>query len=540
MFRPADVPGSGGQRLLVCNGGTTKTWSAPDLAVHILGPATAGIGGTLTYQIDLANPGDLAAKQVTAALDVPAGLAYLGGNPAAEVAGSQLRWRIGDLGARQRLPIQLAFRAEKPGPAVVCCEATAAGGLKARECATTTVALAAAPPPSGPSPTGPSPTGSPAAPVTPLAVSLAPAQTAATVGGEVKFIISVSNNGATTITGGHIRVRFSPELAYEKAGGKDLIEHLLPALRAGETRQLALTIRVVKAGQASLGVEVTGPGIPSASAQAVVTAVGGRSPAAPAPATLSVTLTGPDKPAAVGDTVQFTIAVKNTGTTVVQNVQVAGRCDSVLKPDNATVGFRVVDKSLVWNIDSLGVGKEVRFAIECKCLAAAAKATTSFTVSLPDGSQATREASVEILQPEKPKSPPAPPPTPASPPKATGGGLSLSAASLTNPARPGSQLTYEIRLTNKENVTYHQVVVTAKVPEGMTPVALGTVGATIDYPSQTIRFNPVAELPPDKTQTYQVRVLAKQPGTYHLHVEMATPDLPKPMAVDSDETAVSK
>ena len=143
VIRPADVPGAGGQRLVVGNGTTTKTWSAPDLAVRVAGPATAAVGATLTYRIDLSNPGDLAAKDVTAAVDVPDGLTYLGGNPAAEVAGRQLRWRLGDLGARQRRPIELGFRAEKQGSAVVCCDATAAGGLKVRDCATTTIALAA-------------------------------------------------------------------------------------------------------------------------------------------------------------------------------------------------------------------------------------------------------------------------------------------------------------------------------------------------------------------------------------------------------------
>ena len=95
----------------------------------------------MNYQIELANPGDLAAKDVVATVDVPDGLTYVGANPAAEVAGRQLRWRLGDLGARQRRPIEVSFRAEKQGSAVVCCDATAAGGLKVRDCATTTIAL---------------------------------------------------------------------------------------------------------------------------------------------------------------------------------------------------------------------------------------------------------------------------------------------------------------------------------------------------------------------------------------------------------------
>ena len=102
--------------------------------------------------------------------------------------------------------------------------------------------------------------------------------------------------------------------------------------------------------------------------------------------------------------------------------------------------------------------------------------------------------------------------------------------------RPGGQLTYEIRVTNKDTIPYHQIVVTATLPDGMTPVALGTAGAKID--GQVITFDPVAELAPGKTLTYRARVLAKQSGKYRLHVKMTTPDWPEPVAGDSDETEV--
>ena len=445
VIRPADAPGAGGQRLVVGNGTTTKTWSAPDLAIHVLGPVTANIGATLAYQIDLSNPGDLAAKEVMAAVDVPDGLTYINSNPAAETAGRQLRWRLGDLGARQRLPVQLSLRAEKPGSAVICCDATAAGGLKARNCATTTVAVAAAPPVAGPSPSGPpaaglSPSGPPAAPGTTLAVLIAPTQTTATVGDQLKFIFSVSNYGQTTISGGVIRVRFDPGLVYEKAGVKieNLIQHQLPDLRAGETRPLAMVVRVVRAGRASLSVEVAVPGIAPASAQAVVTAVGGAAPSAPPAANpLSVTITGPEKRLAVGDTAQFTIDVKNTGGAALQNVQVADRYDPPLAPANATVGWKIAGRSLVWNIDSLRAGQAARFVVECKCQAASPEAYSRVTVALPDGGQTANEASVEILQPEKQPGPPALPPTAPTPPmKSAAEGLLLRAIGLANPVRP--------------------------------------------------------------------------------------------------------
>jgi uncharacterized repeat protein (TIGR01451 family) len=328
-------------------------------------------------------------------------------------------------------------------------------------------------------------------------------------------------------------------LVYEKAGIKNVIEHYLPDLAAGETRPFGMAIRVAKAGQPSLKVEVTVPGAAPVSALATVTAVGGAGPSAPGTAAvpLSVAITGPTKPATIGDAVRFTIDVKNTGRLTLQNVQIVYRCDPALVPTNATTDRKIVNGSLVWNIDSLLASQVARFVVECACEAATAKAFSRVTVALPDGGQTGSEASVEILKPEKPPGPPAPPPTAPTPPtKPTGEGLSLSVAGLGNPVRPGGQLYYKIQLTNKENVTYHQIIVTAKVPVGMLPMALGTVGAQID--GQVIRFDPVAELPPGKTLEYRALIFAKQPGTYRLHVETSTPDLPKSMAVDSDETEV--
>ena len=76
--------------------------------------------------------------------------------------------------------------------------------------------------------------------------------------------------------------------------------------------------------------------------------------------------------------------------------------------------------------------------------------------------------------------------------------------------RPGKQLTYEIRVANKGTSPFRQIAVTANVPVGMTPVALGTVGAKID--GQMILFDRGAELAPGKSLTYRARVLAKQTG----------------------------
>ena len=47
VVRPADVSGSGGQRLVVGNGANDENVVGADLAVHVQGPATAGVGAYL-------------------------------------------------------------------------------------------------------------------------------------------------------------------------------------------------------------------------------------------------------------------------------------------------------------------------------------------------------------------------------------------------------------------------------------------------------------------------------------------------------------
>ena len=95
IIRPADLPGTNGQRLIVGSGATLQTWTAPDLAVKVLAPAAVCPGTSVTYQIQVSNPGDLAAKDVMATDAVPEGLTLLTSNPPAEAAGRQLRWRTG-------------------------------------------------------------------------------------------------------------------------------------------------------------------------------------------------------------------------------------------------------------------------------------------------------------------------------------------------------------------------------------------------------------------------------------------------------------
>jgi uncharacterized repeat protein (TIGR01451 family) len=414
--------------------------------------------------------------------------------------------------------------------------------LKVRDCATTTIASAAAASPS---------------PAAPLDVSITPVQATATVGDRLNFEVALRNRSTTPMTKIGLRVRLDPGLEHRSADQRGIVERVLPSLAPGEIQRLGVEIRVTRPGRLALNFEATAPNAAPVSVQAAVTAVGGTGPSAPgaAAAPLSVTMIGPPKSLTVGDKAQFTIDVKNTSSTTLQNVQVVDRCDSALVQAKATDGWKIANDSLVWNIDTLLAGQVARFVVECTCQAPSAKAYNHITVALPDGSRTGSEAFLEILPLANPKReagkevfpdilkkdvPPGqtvPPPAGPTPPAAPAGeGLSLSVVGLSNPVHPGDQLTYEIRVVNKGTAPYQQVAVTALAPLGMTPIALGSVGAKFD--GQIIRFDPARELAPGNTLTYRVRVSAKQLGNYRFHVEVTALGMPKPKTQDADETEV--
>ena len=324
VIRPGDMPGAGGRRFVVDRGSTTKTWSAPDLAVAMTGPASANVGQTLAYRIELSNPGDLPVKEATVAYDVPDGMTFLDGVPPPELAGNKLTWRVGELGARQRSTIEVRLRSDKQGSVTNCCQATAAGGLKATGCATTTVGLST------------------------IEVRMTgPEQ--AVVGGEVYFEINITNRGQTPAAKLKIVDRFDPGLEHKSVPGKSIIQNELGDLAPGQSKRIGVTLRATKAGRFNNSVEVTGPGIAPAGAQAAVTvsAPSGSgtpgeypSPGGETKPALTVKISGPEKQV-VGEMARFTIELTNTGATPLTGLKVVNSWDAALLPKEATRGSQV-------------------------------------------------------------------------------------------------------------------------------------------------------------------------------------------------------
>jgi uncharacterized repeat protein (TIGR01451 family) len=492
IIRPADLPMSDGHRLVVGTGSTTKTWTSAQsqLAVDKTGPAQASVGATLTYRIALSNSGNAAAKQVVVTDTVPAGLTYISSSQPADVSGTNLQWRLGDLAAGQSQTIEVNFRADRPGTANNCVTAATSDGVTAQDCAATTVLVPA------------------------IDVTLAgPEQ--AVVGQDVTFEALITNRGELPATGLVIVDRFDAGLEHPVSASP--IERDLEDLAPGQSRRIALTFRVTRAGRLCHTVEVTGDSGIRATAQGCVTA--GQAAAPPRPGTppsaaqppvttpptearLDVTKSGPAWQF-VNRTAEFVMRIKNVGTVRVNNLRVVDSYDLSLDPTSATAGYSQVGDDLAWDVDTLGPGQEIRFQVHCLCLEPAARACNRVIVTTAEGARADGEACVEIRQP---------------PP-----GLSVTIADLRDPIRAGNSLTYEVRVTNNGETSDRDVRLTITLPPQLTPIREGITGpAPGRIEGNTLRFDPVAEIRPGEPLAFRFQARAAAAGTVRIQASVTS------------------
>ncbi len=498
--------GPAGERFVVGNGSTLKTWTAAAVTVHKRGPAVASVGATVTYHLEVSNPGDLPAADVVLSDEVPDSFTYLTSTPPAELVGKRLQWRLGPLGPGQKQAVELNFRAIQPGSVANCAEVTAAGGLRGSDCVTTTVM----------------------APAIELQVN-GPPEVA--VGNTVTFEIAITNHSQVTASGLLLKDRYAPGLEHATVRTNP-IEHPLADLAPGETKRIGLTFRVVQPGRLGHSVEILGPAGVLASSEGFVTGVagaGGPSVPSPSPAPpavelprLSVKESGPPQ-GTVGQLVDFSLVVVNRGSQPATNVKVVEHADAGLQAVQASRGAKLQNGNLVWTFSELPAGRSLELGIQFRCEKPAARLGDRVLVTSQEGAREETEAFIEVSQPPQP----APETAPA--------GLSVTVVGLGNQVAAGHELTYDIRVKNKGLMPYRQVMLTATVPAAMALVPLQTSGPsplTYTYENNQVRFSPAAAIGPGETLTCHIRVRAKQPGRFHFDVHVSSLDLPQPLQAE--------
>ncbi len=538
VFQPAD---SCGQRLIVREGSVLVTWTAPSLGIRQMGPPTVTIGETVTYRIEVSNPGDSLARDVVAAEDVPDGLNFLQANPAPVVEGRRLQWRLGDLAQRQQQIIEATFRTTQQGVIAHCVEVTGTGGLRSSHCASTNVLAAMPgpattptpatipPPGSGPTSSGPAPT---RAATSVFDLKVAPETPQVAVGSNVTFDIDLTNRGPVAATGIVIRDTYDDGLEHQQ---RSPIKRAVDDLAPGKTARIGITFRVTRAGQLCHRVEATAADGARATADSCVTGTApasgaGQAPAIPAPGNAIVT-PPPSAPATVpleirvsgpitsivGKSVVFTAEIINLGQQPLSNVVVRQQADAALAVTQATEGAVRNGNDLVWSLPPVLPGGPTRLQVQCDCKQPSGKACCRFAATTANGQPVAGEGCLEIT-PATTSVGPAPPTSPAAIP----GRLSVRVDNL-NKVTVGKSQQFLVQVTNQGDSAENDVIVTARLPPGSTADPFGIGGPSPDIKFERepglVRFSPLAEMPSKATLNYRVVVTTSKPGPLSLQVE---------------------
>lgn len=521
--------GPAGGRIAVGNGTTTKTWSAAGLGLRVRGPAVGSVGATLTYRLEVSNPGDLTVEGLTIADALPDGLSFLSSVPPPMAPGRTLQWQIPRLGPGQCCNVELNVRADRAGSVSNCAEAAAANGLRAKDCASTTVATAL------PAPTVPTqpPVTQPGPITTPGIAAAIDLQVRgpdrAEVGQMVDFEIQITNLGNTPASGLTIRDRFDPGLQHQS--GVSAIQRSLGAdLPPGQTARIGVRLRVVRPGRQCHTVEVTGPGgVQLARESCVVAAEGGVPTPAPKPETKPETKPAPGnnlavrvttKPAetsmARGAKVVFQFEAVNTGTQPLTNVTIAAALDPGFEPKNATDGYQFdpAANTMSWVLPTIAPGAKVDLAVECLATQASARACVRARAFTPQGDQAQGQACIEVRAPAPPS------------------GLSMHATSLNTLAEVDRPFSFRIEITNQSPTPDANIELAVRLPDGKELILspIGTKGeTTYQSDGQTIRFAPLPTLYTGDKKVYSVQVLPKKAGTVDVLFQLTSRGMSQPL-----------
>jgi uncharacterized repeat protein (TIGR01451 family) len=541
IIRPINPASGVMERLVVGSGATTITWanggappatvtpspSAPltpspspasptgpapaapsaDITIRCDGPSQITVGDVAVYQIDVTVPPGARASEAVITASVPPQLAYLNSNPQAEVAGggataasSTLTWRLSQLApGTQRIAVNL--RAQQPGGIQFCADLRTREGQSTRHCAATTIVAAGA-----------------------LQVSVAQQEPAGDVqvGQTVTFNLTVANRGNTPATGVVLTDTFDSGL--EHAAAVSPIQYALQeVIPPGQSRSIALTFRVTRAGQLCHTVDVRAAGLPPAAAKACVRAIdasGARQ------GDLNLRLRGPVTPQLqVGQSANYVIEITNPTSTPLTSVVVKFETHAALEPRETDLFEETPPpaRELLWRIPRLEPNQTLRARVNCLCRSAAPNAWASVTAVSAEQITRTDRQPLQIVPGVGGA---------AASPAAT---IALTVTDRGDPVRVGEEYSYVLSVQNAGDRPDAEVALVVTLPDSIA-FRSATGPAQYRVVGRELQFSPVPELRTIDSLTFVVRVQADRPGTARLAAKVTSRATPQ--GVVTEETTL--
>jgi uncharacterized repeat protein (TIGR01451 family) len=513
IIRPADWPGGDGSPLVVGTGATQKTWTAASsggLMIDKSGPSEVAVGGTATYRIVIRNPSDLTARGIVVTDVVPTGMTFLGSTPQGAVMNNNLSWQLGDLAAGQSRQIELSFQATTPAVVNQCATVRTADGATAQDCVATTITQ----------------------PLVELTLSGPPQ---AAVGDEVTFTATITNRASTPATGLVLIDRFDAGLRHDYSPSP-IENRELGSIEPGGMRKVNVRLRVTQPGRWCNTMDLTGDNGIRGSAQSCVTAVQPSTPVTvppivtpppvsnnPPPGTaapvLVVQKTGPAR-AGVGDLITFTITVENRGTVAATNLKVVDNYDLALKPTRASDGWQLAGNDIFWTLPQLLPGQIYERKVECQCQSPATQACNRITATCQEGTRQDAQTCLEITGQRQ--------------------ALSVNILERRDPVSIGTEVQYDVRVTNGGAVADREVMVVVTLPNEMTPAAGSTGPTAFVLDGRTLKFAPLAEIRPGESVTYQIRAVPRQAGSALLRADVTSSGSPTPISASETTNVIAQ
>lgn len=540
IIRPArgDMP-----EMIVGQGTTSVSWSAPGLQISANGPTTIPGDGLLSYEVAVMNTGDQATPGVVLKFTPPANVTVLNSSPSAEVFGNRLEWRLGDLQARGRTTVKVNCRASVDGDLrSTFMAATSDGNLKAEGVAATRVFRQA------------------------LAVRMT-GPDAVEVGKRATFQIEITNTGNEVLKNVTLTDRFPPELVHSDGEASPIVKNIGDLQPGQKISTSAVTFTVTRPGQHSHRLDVTADGNQSATARGVVTGIQSQIQ----PARLQLRLSQPQQVRA-GETGELIAEVTNLGGSLARNTKLSISFGPSFSADRATPGHQFDEgrRMLAWTIDQLPAGASISRQVNLRAQSADERAFAQITVTPENAQPETRQVNIPIsaggrvapapmepnpgvVQQPQPR-PMQPQPTqprvdlprsevPKNPPREitlSGGNLEMTLSQSANPIPQGGTTRYLVRIKNNESGADENLQITLLLPEGLKFKRL--VGEQKSFQLQeatggVVTLTPIALVRArEDMPLLQIEVEGTKPGMHKFQVELRSKRNPKPIVRERTTT----
>lgn len=483
------------------SGVTSIRWVAPALTIRAIGPRTVAIATPFSYRLEITNPGDQISRETTVTLEgLPEGLAFVSSNPKPTEYGNRFVWNLGDVPpATNPNVIDIQFKSDTAvGLARLCFDvASAVDQIRTRACAETQV--------------------------------VAPCLGVKIDGDRQGRVGDISTFNLTFVNQCEEPLRNLTASVTLEGSGLEIVDRSGPVrfgpmatpLMFGESKTLALSLRLREQGTHYFRVDVQADGGHTASIRRAITSNNVNQPGITLQLATEATVL-------LGQEQRIVARVTNTGNTPLTGVRLRTRNSASLEATGSTAQAFEEEGLIVIPLDRLEPGSSRDITVGYQGIALDGNALVEFQVQCDQGVQDLKQVVLRVISsggtnPGGGSNPPVPNSGDRIGVPQTGSGSSpagmLVVQMTTNTPTARRQIPFdvEVAITNQRNASDQNVRIQLQTPPG-----LSLQGSSLGYQSSPDglmhEFTPVQEVRAGDVVRFTIRLLPVQTGTPRIEV----------------------